>query len=380
MNILSIICEYNPLHNGHAYHLATQKEKHGADGVICLMSGSFTQRGLPAIYDKWSRAEAAVKCGADLVLELPVVYSAQSAMRFSFGAVSLLQALGCVNLLSFGSESGDIEKLKKAAGVISSETFSAYMKSETQKGISYPAARSNILEKGFPTLPAEIISSPNNILAIEYIRAIKALESEIIPVTHDRKMDFKSASYIRDKIYNKENISEHIPEVALSSFGTPCDLSAFDYMVTYHFRKQSAESLREIADVAEGLEYRFIKAAKECFGANELAESVKTKRYTRTRIDRIITNTLLGITDEDTALPPQYARVLAFNDCGKQILKTAGETSQIPFITKMADVKPTTPEFQRMLDIDLLSTDIYALLTSEKRAGQDFTHSPIYVK
>lgn len=379
MKLLAVICEYNPLHNGHAYHLKSQRERFGADGVVCLMSGSFMQRGTPAIFDKWSRAKAAVVSGADLVLELPVVYSAQSAMRFAHGAVSLLDALGCIDYLSFGSESGDIEKLKKAAGVISSETFSAYMKTETKKGVSYPAARTNILEKGFPTLNTKLVSSPNNILAIEYLRALKSLESTMVPVTHERQMDFLSASVIREKIFNQENIDDAVPKSAKACFGTPFDREAYDRIVSYHFRKQTPEALRSISDIAEGLEYRFIKAAKESYGANELAEKVKSKRYTRTRVDRMIANSLLGITDEDTTLPPQYAHVLAFNRCGTKILKEIGKTSQIPIITKMADAKPDTPKYRRMLELDLLATDIYALLTEDKRAGQDFKTSPIYV-
>ncbi len=380
MKILAVICEYNPFHNGHAYHLKTQRERMNADGVVCLMSGSFMQRGTPAIFDKWSRAKAAVCCGADLVLELPVVYSAQSASRFAFGGIALLNALGNIDYLSFGSECGDIDKLSKAAGVISSETFSAYMKTETKKGFSYPTARTNILEKGFPTLDTDLISSPNNILAIEYIRALKQLESEIVPITHDRKLSFPPASSIRDKFYDNTLPDAVIPTEALSCFGKPCNLEAYDQIVSYHFRKQSPEELRTISDVAEGLEYRFLKAAKESFGANELAEKVKSKRYTRTRIDRIIVNSLLGITDNDAALMPQYARVLAFNACGTKILKGMGSTSSIPLITKMADAVPDSPAYKRMLEKDLLSTDIYALLTDNKLAGMDYKHSPIYVK
>lgn len=380
MKLLAVICEYNPFHNGHAYHLKSQRERFGADGVVCLMSGSFVQRGIPALFDKWSRAKAAVLSGADLVLELPVVYSAQSAMRFAHGAVSLLNALGCIDYLSFGSESGDMEKLKKAAGVISSETFSAYMKNETKKGVSYPAARTNILEKSFPTLNTQLVSSPNNILAIEYLRALKSLESSIIPVTHERQMDFLSASVIREKILNQESIEEDVPESAKSCFGTPFDQETYDRIVAYHFRKQTPEDLRSVADIAEGLEYRFIKAAKESCSAEELAAKVKSKRYTRTRVDRMIVNALLGITDEDTALPPQYAHVLAFNRCGTKILKEMTKTSQIPIITKMADAKPDTPIYRRMLELDLLATDIYALLTADKRAGLDFKTSPVYIK
>lgn len=380
MKILAVICEYNPFHNGHEYQLRTERVRHGADGVVCLMSGSFVQRGAPAMFDKWSRAKAAILSGADLVLELPVVYSAQSAMRFAWGAVSLLNALGCIDLLSFGSECGDLAQLTCAASMISDKHFIERVSEVQRQGISYPAARSKVFETDCPNLDASLLQTPNNTLAIEYIRALRKLGSNIKPVTLKRNFAHLSASVIRDKVRRGEDISKDVPQTALGCFNEPYDRTAYDQMVSYHFRRETAECLSEIADVAEGLEHRFLKAAGDTFGAEELASSVKNKRYTRTRIDRIIVNSLLGITDRDTELSPQYARVLAFNDCGTKLLREIAAHTLVPVITKTADAKPDNPHFARMLEKDLLATDIYALLTKDKRSGQDFKNSPIYVK
>ena len=366
MNIMAVICEYNPFHKGHEYQLKTHREKYSADGVICLMSGSFVQRGAPAVKNKWERAKDAILNGADLVLELPVVYSSQSAKRFSFGAVSLLDALGCVDFLSFGSESGDLDEIKKCAKIVFSDEFEAKVKEEMKTGISYPAARSKVLEKHFPTLQKDLLSSPNNILALEYVNALSVLNSKITPVTLKRNFEFESASKIREKM--KDSEFEYSKD-------------ALDQMVSYHMRRETSESLAKIADVAEGLGNRFVKFSKTTYGADELSEAVKTKRYTKTRIDRIIINSLLGITDSDTELSPQYAKVLAFNDKGTQIIKEIRKKSKIPVITKVADAAKTNDDaFSRMLEKDILATDIYALLTKEKKLGLDFTTSPIYVK
>lgn len=380
MNISGIICEYNPLHNGHKYQLTTQKERFGADGVICLMSGSFVQRGAPAMFDKWSRAKAAVLNGADLVLELPVVYATQSASRFATGAVSIFDALGVVNGISFGSECGDLDALKKAARILETEEFQVLLKEELKKGVSFPAAKALAYEKAFPDTDTSLLSLPNNILGIEYLRALNRLGSDISPITHKREHSYSSASCIREKIRNGEDISGDVPKDALLLFQNAYNEAVYDALVTGTFRQKTAEELKTICDVSEGLEERFIKGAKETFGADALSEFVKSKRYTKTRIDRIIINTLLGITKEDTELPPQYARVLAFNDTGTKILRKISNHSSIPVITKMADVKPTCPDFSKMLELDLRATDLYSLLTDDKRGGLDFLNSPIYVK
>ena len=372
MSTMAVICEYNPFHNGHKYQLTHHKEVLGADSVICLMSGSFVQRGAPAIYDKWTRATDAILNGADLVIELPVVYSAQSAQRFASGAVNLLDKLGVVDFLSFGSECGDIDALTKVAKVIASKEFDSLIEEKLKSGISYPTARTQVMREYYPELNDALISSPNNILSIEYINALNEINSRIEPKTLLRNFEFASASEIRAKIHSSENVSELVPTETRKTY----DMSAYDNLILYHFRKESSNTLQKICDMAEGLENKFKRASQTSTSCEELAESVKSKRYTRTRIDRICANALLGIEDWHTELKPQYARILAFNSRGQELLTKMKKASQIPIITKVADAKPNTEEFKIMFEKDLLATDIYSILTN-KPAGLDFKTSPI---
>lgn len=372
MRTMAVICEYNPFHNGHKYQLTYHREVLGADGVICLMSGSFVQRGAPAIYDKWTRAKDAVENGADLVLELPVVYSAQSAQRFAQGAVKLLDKLCIVDYLSFGSECGDIDTLFKAADIIASQEFKNLLDEKLTTGISYPAARTEVFKEHFPSSSLELISNPNNILALEYINTLKSLSSSVKSITLTRNSSFASASEIRAKIAGDERVDKFVPTKAHNVYSE----KAYDSLVLYHFRKEKAEALRKICDMAEGLEYKFKKASQTATSCNELAELVKSKRYTRTRIDRICVNTLLGIEDFHTEIEPQYARVLAFNARGQELLAKMKKTSKIPVITKVADANPCNDEYRIMLEKDLLATDIYSILTNSP-AGLDFKTSPI---
>lgn len=369
---MAVICEYNPFHNGHKYQLTHHKELLGADAVICLMSGSFVQRGAPAIYDKWTRAKDAILNGADLVIELPVVYSAQSAQRFAMGAVKLLDALNVVDYLSFGSECGDIVELKKAAKIIASQRFNSLVEEKLKSGISYPAARTSVLSEHFPEMDETLISSPNNILSIEYINALSEIESKIKPETIKRNFDFASASQIREKISCGEDVSASVPTKTRKTY----DTRAYDNLVLYHFRKENLTRLKLICDMTEGLENKFKKAAQIATTYEELAGTVKSKRYTRTRIDRICINSLLGIENWHTELNPQYAHILAFNSRGQELLAKMKKLSGIPIITKVADAKPDTEEYEIMLEKDLLATDIYSILT-DKPAGLDYKTSPI---
>ena len=375
MKTMAVICEYNPFHNGHKYQLTHHKEELGADVVICLMSGSFVQRGAPAIYDKWTRACDAVENGADLVLELPVVYSSQSSQRFAQGAVSLLDKLGIVDYLSFGSECADLDKLKECADVIYSTEFARLLEEKMKKGISYPLARTEVLRENFSQIDENLINSPNNILSIEYLTALKRINSNIEPKTLLRNHNFASATQIREKIDKGESVKGLVPTVMRKTY----DSKAYDNLVLYHFKKESLETLHEVCDMAEGLEYKFKKALQDTTSYSDLVEAVKSKRYTRTRIDRIIVNSLLGIKDSDTEITPQYARVLAFNTKGQELLAKMKKTSKIPLITKVANANPTTPEFQLMLEKDILSTDVYSILTN-KPSGLDFKTSPKIIK
>lgn len=371
MKTMAVICEYNPFHNGHKYQLQEHKKELGADSVVCLMSGSFVQRGAPAVYDKWTRSKDAVNNGADLVLELPVVYSAQSARRFAVGAIKLLDKLGIVDFLSFGSECGDIELLKNCSKIVNSDNFATLLDESLKLGLSYPLARTKVLEENYPDIDKELINSPNNILSIEYLNALKNINSKIKPKTIKRNFDFASASLIREKLKNSECVDTLVPTETRKTY----DTKAFDNLVLYHFTKESEKALQYICDMSEGLEHKFKKALKDATTCNELAECVKSKRYTRTRIDRIIVNSLLGIYDEHTKFEPQYARVLAFNDKGQQLLSKMKKTSSIPIITKLADAKPTNKEFEVMLKKDILSTDIYSIITNNV-LGLDFKTSP----
>lgn len=375
MKTMAVICEYNPFHNGHKYQLTEHKRELGADSVVCLMSGSFVQRGAPAVYDKWTRAQDAVNNGADLVIELPVVYSAQSAQRFSYGAVKLLDKLGVVDFLSFGSECGDIDELTHAANIINSQEFKALLEEKLKTGLSYPAARTEVLKENYFKIDKSLIDSPNNILALEYISALKSINSTIVPKTIKRNQSFASASSIRDKMDKGESVGELIPTNVRETYNK----KAYDNLVLYHFRKERPEALQKICDMAEGLEYKFKKVSQNAISCDELAEGVKSKRYTRTRIDRICVNSLLGIEDCHTELEPQYARILAFNSKGQELLARMKKVSQIPIITKVADAIPNTDEYKIMFEKDLLATDIYSILAN-KPAGLDYKTSPIRAK
>lgn len=375
MKTMAVICEYNPFHNGHKYQLTEHKKELCANSVICLMSGSFVQRGAPAVYDKWTRAKDAVLNGADLVLELPVVYSCQSAQRFATGAVKLLDKLGVVDFLSFGSESGNIFELKRCANIIDSDDFSLLLNEELKSGVSYPSARTKVFKKNYPGIDESLISSPNNILAIEYLNALKSIDSDIQPKTIKRNRNFASASQIREKMAKNENITSFTPTETRKTYNQ----EAFDFLALYHFRKESLEALQKICDMSEGLEHKFKKALQVSTTIDKVVDIVKSKRYTRTRISRIIINSLLGIQDTDTKSEPQYARVLAFNEKGQKLLSQMKKTSLIPIISKMADAVPDNPVFERMLEKDILSTDIYSVITNQE-LGLDFKTSPIVIK
>lgn len=393
-NVIAIICEYNPFHNGHKFHIDTHRRELNADGVVCIMSGSFTQRGEPACLSKWARAEMAVKEGADLVLELPVCFSSQSAERFARGGVSLANSLGIVKYLSFGSECGSAKLLEKAALILNeaekSETFKKYY----SEGLSYPAARQKAVESLADDEVLNAIKSPNNILGIEYIAALRKLKSKIIPITvkregaeHNSSVSSKniaSASKIREMIKNGEDVSPFVPNNALEILkrekeNIVTDFSPLSTVLSYILLTKTPEELSNIADISEGLENRFIEVARKGFQISEIAEFVKTKRYTKSRIDRIITNILLGIKKDDDFSECKYIRVLALNEKGAKMLNEIKEKSTLPIVSKVAEAS-FSGEAEKMFSLDLLSTDIYALLTKNKISGQDFLNSPVFVK
>lgn len=382
MKITGIITEYNPFHNGHKYQITEAKKS--CDAVVCVMSGSFVQRGDIAVFDKWTRAEIAVKNGVDLVLELPVCYVLASAEKFAYGSAATLNALGIVDTLCFGSECGDIEKLKSAAHLIMNEPpeVSEKIKLLMDSGLSYPSAR----EKAYGGyIDADILKEPNNILALEYIKALETLKSSIEPMTIKRHMTghhqttavgkFASASEIRRRIAKNEPISELVP---FSEIYPTYDISRLDTALTAILRSITPEKIKKLPDVGEGIENRIKSAADKFSTVAEIAESVKTKRYTMTRINRILMSALLGLDAKTAVLPPQYIRVLAMTAKGREILSLAKKTSSLPIITKTANFDKNN----ELLKKDILATDISALCCTDKSqriSGRDFLKSPIII-
>ncbi len=398
MKTMAIISEYNPFHNGHAHQINQHRTACGVDCVIAVMSGNFVQRGAPAICDKWTRANMALSSGVDLVIELPVVYATQSAERFAHGAVSLIDSLFGVDYLSFGSECGDISLLMQAARVLAQDGFQDEIAKEMQNGDSYPAARLALLLEKLGEEFRPIIQEPNNLLAIEYLKSLILLKSDIEPITVKRTIahhaseaneNYASASCIRNLIANMEDFSSSIPKKAYEIFSlaikaglAPVSSQGLDEIVTYLLRTKAAEELRALPDMTEGLEYRFIEAARTLHTQKEIAQAVKSKRYTRTRIDRTLLHLALGITKDDVDLSPQYYRVLGVNSVGMSFLKMQKE-NPLPVITKAANAKFESEQASQMFALDCRATDIYSTLYPNKkhnRSGLDFLKSPIIIK
>ena len=383
--VCGIIAEYNPFHNGHKYQLDLVKKSF--DTIVIIMSGSFTQRGDTAITDKWSRAKSALLSGADLVIELPTVYAMNTAERFAYGGISLLDSLGGVDAVSFGSECGDISVLENAAETLISETDEE--KKELQRllksGNSYAAAREAVFSG---KIPSQILSSPNNILAVEYIKHLKLLNSAIKPVTHrrlgsdysssDLDSPLSSATAIR-KNYDKSEIKNQMPQEVFEIFENSSKhfLSNLDTAAISFIRCQGPEALKNSLECVEGIENRIYNAAKKSSTLSEIEDICCSKRYTRAKIRRIILSSMLSITSEMSNIKPDYARILGATNKGRQLISKIQENSSISIITKAADYKGSSVLFEK----DCLATDIWALSSNkdDKNAGMDFTTSPVIV-
>jgi len=386
MNIVGIVAEYNPFHNGHKFHIEKAKELSGADYTVAVISGNFVQRGEAAYASKWARAKAALLNGVDLVIELPVVFAAQSAEYFAKGAVGILDALGCVTHIAFGAETADIDKLFNVASFLASDDFKSEIASFKDKNISFPSARDIILENhGF----SDVLKTPNNILAVEYIKQLIMLNSDIVPVAierigaeHDKKGNgnITSASHIRELDFDA--ISSFVPENVFEILKEekqngcfPIDRQKCEDIIMTKLRTMSKNELAEIAEISEGLENRIKECAIKATSLDEAVNMIKTKRYTHSRIRRIMINVLLGIKNTDLGNKLEYARVLGMNEKGKTLIKHIKETSKIPVITKVAKVSES-----RMLELDITATDVFSYLYPEaqKRTGaNDFYNSPI---
>lgn len=364
-----IIAEYNPFHNGHEYHIQKTREKSGADGIIAVMSGNFVQRGDAALCDKYSRAKAAVLGGADLVAELPCFFACQSAEFFAKGGVEILEAMKC-DYISFGTETDDISELIKLADTIKSSgpDFGKRLSEELKSGVSFPKAMANVIG-------SDLLNTPNNVLAVEYLKAVKSMTPLCVKRYGSQHDGEGSASFIRQRISEGKSIEKFVPRSTYKILESSdfADRKILESLILYKLHTVTEEELKKVPDVTEGLEHRIIDCAKKCTSLEQLCGMIKTKRYTMARIRRIMINALLGITAEDLKQPPQYIRVLGMNDTGKKILADLRGKTDIPIITKTADAEKC-----RMLETDIAASNIYSVLTGQP-AMSDYKKSPVII-
>lgn len=372
MKTVGIIAEYNPMHNGHVYQL----RQTNADVTVVVMSGNFVQRGEPALRDKFARAKYAVLNGASLVLELPADFAVASAERFAFGGVYILNALGGIDEICFGAES-PLNELKAAAELLRKERMDAYLKSADLKDMPYHEFRNEILKDN------PIIKKPNNILAIEYLKALDLLKSDIQPrailrtgAGHDERTPhgaFASASFIRNKVLNGFDVSPYLPSPLPG--GKNICLEDFYPILRSRILTESPEFLSEIAGVREGIENRIIEAALTAKSAEELIEKVKTRRYTRTAISRMLIHILLNTEKNDLSAVPQYTRVLAADEKGRAFLNKVRKTANIQIVTK-GGAAPECEEFKA----DVRAGNLYGIVQNfNGDLNRDYTEKPFMI-
>lgn len=388
--VLGIIGEYNPFHNGHLYHLEQSKQLTGSTYTVAIMSGNFTQRGSTSLIDKWSKTEAAIQSGIDLVIELPVLYATSSAENFADGAIKLLNSLKVVDYVSFGAETSDIEILNRFADILYHEPkqYKTMLSHELNKGLSFPKARENALLMYLNDIRkyANVLSSPNNILGIEYLKALKRQKSNIKPVSITRyeagynditySGNIASSTSIRNIIKNGgfDILRRLLPPSSyrilienMKQGHIVPDLSAFEKQIIYNLRKMDISEIAELPDVSEGLEFSIKKAANSCNTLTEFLNIIKSKRYTMTRIQRILLYSLLGITKKDMAISKKvtsYIRVLGLNNRGKflisEIAKANPKLEIVTSVKRFMDGN-SNRNLKLMLDKDIWATNVYTL-------------------
>lgn len=392
MKVAGIVAEYNPFHNGHLYQIEKIRE-FGATHIVAVMSGSFVQRGDIAVYSKWARAKAALLNGVDLVVELPVQYALSAANRFARAGIFILNQL-MVDMVSFGSECGDIQALKEAARLCVLAENSEVMTACLYKGMSYPRAREAAMSTLYGGEYASLIANPNNLLGIEYIKAINEMNDKIEPCTllreqveHDSSQPsdrFASASYLRELIKKGDYavLSQFCPPSACEIYqcevercAAPILENTLERTILYKLRSMTAEQFLTLPDVSEGLENRLYRASKQAASLNEFYLLVKTKRYTLARIRRIIYFALIGIGAEDVDILPQYIRVLGANKRGMEIIAAAKGEAVVPISPKFAALYKQSPIG---LAHELTATNIAELAAPRIGAGNsDFVKNTI---
>ena len=398
--VVGIIAEYNPFHNGHTYHIQNAKELTGADFVVAVITGNFTQRGNTSVVDKWEKTKMALNGGVDLVIELPTIYSISSAENFASGGVKVLNALGVVDTISFGMETDDISTLNNIANVLYIEPpeYKAILEHELSKGNSFPKARNNALMLYLNEVKryANVLKGSNNILAIEYLKALKKQKSNIVPIGIKREKvyynstkiidEYASSTGIRNLLLNNqlEEVRKVVPaktyNLLLNNIrqGTyVLDIISYNNEIIYKLRSMHVKEIANLPDVNEGLEYLIKDASNKTNNLIELINKVKSKRYTQTRIQRILLYSLLGITKKDMEISKKmipYIRVLGCSENGKILLSQINNKAKVITSFKKFEKINKNRKIKRMLEIDKKATDIYTLgYKKDSKAGLDYT-------
>ncbi|MGI6484955.1 MAG: nucleotidyltransferase [Thermoanaerobacterales bacterium] len=415
MKIIGVIAEYNPFHLGHQYHLNRVKAEIKPDGIICVMSGNFVQRGGPAIFDKWSRAEMALKGGADLILELPTCFATSTAEIFAESSIRLLAETKMVTGLSFGVEEYHEKVFLTLSKLLSDEPqpFKNLVKTYLKKGISFPTAREKAvieyISKHEPwhdtKLIEEFIKKPNFILALEYMKAINKLRTQFLifpvirkgPNYHEKKEinGFLSATGIRNAMMQNSGTSfktiRGLPNSSIDIINRemalgrgPIFIKDFEEFILYILRRTPIKELNLFFDVGEGLENRIKKASIVSSSLEQLISAIKTKRYPETKVSRILTHILLNVRKDLVASrKPMYFRVLGLSTKGAKILKQIKKRSCLPILSRASDFSLLNDNAKKMLNTDVLAYDIYSLAFKNpayKIGGADMRKKVIYYK
>ena len=406
--VVGIIAEYNPFHNGHSYHIQNTKAQTGADFVVAVMTGNFTQRGNTSVINKWEKAKMALNGDADVVIELPTIYSISSAENFASGAVKILNELGIVDTISFGMEANDVSTLNNIANVLVNEPpeYKVILEHELGKGNSFPKARENALMMYLNDIKryANVVKGSNNILAIEYLKALKKQKSSIVPFGVKREKvyynstkiidEYASATGIRNLLLHNqiEEVRKVVPAKSYSILlnnlrqGTyVLDIIAYNDEIIYKLRSMTVKQIANLPDVSEGLEYLIKDVSNKTNNLIELINGIKSKRYTQTRIQRILLYALLGITKKDMEMSKKitpYIRVLGCSEKGKILLSQINSKAKVITSLKKYEVSNKNKRFcigkqkalNRMLEIDKTATDIYTIgYKKDSKAGLDYT-------
>ncbi len=389
MNVCGIIAEYDPFHTGHSWQISEVRRTLGADcAVVCVLGGNFSQRGTPSMLEKHVRARMALLGGADLVLELPLPWATASAEGFARGGIALLKASGIVTHLCFGSEIGDLTPLQEAAGCLNGPDYSSALRTHLDAGLSFPAARQKAAED---LLGKELLllTEPNNNLGVEYLRALAG--SDITPMTvrrrgagHDSEPSegFASGRYLRSLLLQgeSEKAAPYMLPGTLDETGPLADIRLGERAMLDRLRRLTEADLAALPDCGEGLSNRLYRAIRDGGGIAEILERAKTKRYSLSRLRRVLLYAWLGLKAEDRPDVPLYIRVLGFNSRGQGLLHLMKSQASLPLLTKPADVRNMSSQVQAQFRLEVRSTDCWGMcLPDPSPCGLEWQNPPIVI-